>query len=79
MAPRSVRFGVRSRNLSNVGQPLESVPYCAPYVSSIRRVLSALGVRSWNLSIVLIGSVTRIYYFELLHSSEGTLNRWCSC
>jgi hypothetical protein len=41
---RSVRFGVWSRKLSNVGQSLDG----------------------WQ----------KIYYFELLRASEGTLSRW---
>jgi hypothetical protein len=44
MAPRSVRFGVQSRKLSNVGQSLDGWP--------------------------------KIYFLELLRSSEGTLSHW---
>jgi hypothetical protein len=43
MAPRSVRFGVLSGKLSNVGQPLDGLPQIFISRSSVLR--KALGLR----------------------------------
>jgi hypothetical protein len=38
--------------------------------------VSALGVRTWKLSNVRKGWVTKIYYLELLSASGGTISCW---